>query len=87
MKFPISLPEYINIQSENFAIDLYKKREILVTIAGKDRLFYVEEIGWNDYRSDYINLYEANNEEEHYIILQPAEWWTGEGFTATYIAE
>lgn len=87
LKFPVTLPDYLNIQSAGDAAALYDNKIIRVNVEGKDRLFYVEEIGWNDFQGDYINKYETNFREVHYLILRPAEWWTGEDFTATYYLE
>lgn len=91
--FPIQVPKYIDIKSKDDAQAVYDKKQIMILIGGVNKLFYVDAIEWNNFDYNYPDgldwqkVYEKNHGQKHYIVVRPAEWYTGEPFTVTYAEE
>jgi hypothetical protein len=84
LKFPISMPSTIAIPDEESARKIFKTKTITINTGGKEKLFKVTNIQWDDFDGNFATAINNDGRTKTTITLSPAEWWIGEPFTVTY---
>lgn len=87
LTFPMSLPATINIPDKESAKNIYKTKTIMLNVGGKEKLFNVTKIQWDNFGDNFATAVDKNGKQTTVITLHPAEWWKGEIFFVSYEEE
>ncbi len=87
LTFPVPVPSSVNIPGIESARYVYKTKTIMLDIGGKEKLFRVTAIHWDNFGDSFATAVNNKGKAKTVITLTPAGWWTGEAFTVSYEQE